>query len=643
MKVPTTLGLALLLLGSSPARPQAGEPVPENLGFITFRPGNWDLYLISGKATPPKRLTDDPSLEYDPVVSPDGRYLVFCSERRGQPDLFVLDLVKGGEPRLLFDSPAMEDQAAFSPDGHLLAFVSTRDGTADVFVAPFRPEATRSLDEARNVTRAPGGDFRPVFSPDGRTLAWSSDRDGVPTGPSAARTRKGDVYLGDPAGGPVRRLTQGPAYAGSPLFLQDGTLVVAEATIDIEAHVSDRPSVFSRLVRLDPATGARTHLTPEGTLALTPRRLANGRLAFSTRALPHGPWQVRSLAPDGRDSRLETPPGFECWTPAPLPRGGFVCQGPGPGPADGPAGIDVLLGTGPFRMPETPVLSLPDRAVRLLAYRGFAMALQPDGRGIAFTETDSFNPAATEDALSRLLVADLAGQRRRVIHTWAKGQDPTQNPVYSRDGLEIAVAEGATFAPPAAEADVLIVPVTGGPKRRPTALTVGNDGFAGFFPDGRIVFRSGRTGDFEILLAEADGSRPRNLTRHPARDTFPAADPTTGRIVFSSNRDGVPAAGTGDRSFDLYLLEPGAPLPPRRLTDDPGQDAHASFSPDGQWVAFASERGGVNDEDPIVKATLFAPQLYGEIWALRLADGHLVRLTHNKWEDGAPSWAGSGR
>ena len=32
------------------------------------------------------------------------------------------------------------------------------------------------------------------------------------------------------------------------------------------------------------------------------------------------------------------------------------------------------------------------------------------------------------------------------------------------------------------------------------------------------------------------------------------------------------------------------------------------------------------------------PQPYGEIFALRLADGFTVRLTHNKWEDGTPSW-----
>ncbi len=35
--------------------------------------------------------------------------------------------------------------------------------------------------------------------------------------------------------------------------------------------------------------------------------------------------------------------------------------------------------------------------------------------------------------------------------------------------------------------------------------------------------------------------------------------------------------------------------------------------------------------------TIFNPQPYGQIFALRLSDGFTVRLTHNKWEDGVPS------
>jgi len=76
----------------------------------------------------------------------------------------------------------------------------------------------------------------------------------------------------------------------------------------------------------------------------------------------------------------------------------------------------------------------------------------------------------------------------------------------------------------------------------------------------------------------------------------------------------------------------------RRITDTPGHDAHPTFSPDGRWIIYTSECGGLNDEEPLIQEVFFSPQIYGEIYAQRLSDGFTVRLTHNKWEDGAPFW-----
>src|ERR1051325_9748271 len=92
--------------------------------YVSNRPANWDIYLFDNANSPPRRLTDDPALDYNAVFSPDGRWVVFCSERNGNPDLFVLDLQKGGPPRLLVGTEAMEDAPAISPDGRGLAFVS---------------------------------------------------------------------------------------------------------------------------------------------------------------------------------------------------------------------------------------------------------------------------------------------------------------------------------------------------------------------------------------------------------------------------------------------------------------------------------------------------------------------------------------
>jgi hypothetical protein len=105
-----------------------------------------------------------------------------------------------------------------------------------------------------------------------------------------------------------------------------------------------------------------------------------------------------------------------------------------------------------------------------------------------------------------------------------------------------------------------------------------------------------------------------------------AADLVRERIVHTTFR---PA------NTDLDLLEtPGQA--PRRLAAHPALDYNPVFSPDGHWLVFSSQRGGLNDEEALL--SVFNPQPYGELYALRLADGLTVRLTHNKWEDGTPTW-----
>jgi Tol biopolymer transport system component len=72
-------------------------------------------------------------------------------------------------------------------------------------------------------------------------------------------------------------------------------------------------------------------------------------------------------------------------------------------------------------------------------------------------------------------------------------------------------------------------------------------------------------------------------------------------------------------------------------TRSPGNDAHPAFSPDGEWIAFATARQGFKDEAVgLLLAATFQP--YGEIAVMR-ADGSDVRLlTDNATEEGAPSW-----
>ena len=128
----------------------------------------------------------------------------------------------------------------------------------------------------------------------------------------------------------------------------------------------------------------------------------------------------------------------------------------------------------------------------------------------------------------------------------------------------------------------------------------------------RLVFASDRSGDWEIFAMEADGTNPLNLSNSPSFDYGPMWSPDGRHIAFTSDRDG---------DYEVYVMDvAGGDLV--NLTDHPAADggglvnglltdANISWSPDGQKIAFATDRDG-NLEIYVLSTAATAVEEYGE-------------------------------
>lgn len=100
---------------------------------------------------------------------------------------------------------------------------------------------------------------------------------------------------------------------------------------------------------------------------------------------------------------------------------------------------------------------------------------------------------------------------------------------------------------------------------------------AGIANDGRVAF----TYQDDIWIVDADGSTPRRLTTHVARDFSPRFSADGKWIAFTSNRTG---------NNDVFIM-PAAGGEPRQITWYSGADEALYWSPDGKSVIISTQRG----------------------------------------------------
>jgi Tol biopolymer transport system component len=110
------------------------------------------------------------------------------------------------------------------------------------------------------------------------------------------------------------------------------------------------------------------------------------------------------------------------------------------------------------------------------------------------------------------------------------------------------------------------------------------DGMAQLSPDGtRLAYFSDASGLSQIWMAARDGSNAQQLTHFTEGHTEgPRWSPNSQSLVFESTSSG---------DSEIYMIDT-AGRAPRRLTRHPAADVMPSFSADGNWIYFGSNRSG---------------------------------------------------
>ena len=278
--------------GSAWDRAPAWSPDGRTIVFSSDRAGNFDLWQVDaarGASAEPRRLTTSSAIEGEPAVAPDGS-IVFVRGRAAAADLWVRS-PDGRERRLTRDAGA-ERAPAISPDGKLVAYSAARDGRNRLHVV--------SIDGMNDRVLFPDQDAEyPAWSPDGSRIAFASG------GGRAA------VWIGDASGSSAPQMVT--ARRGAPSWSPDGrTLVFAEAPLEGGAYNGDPDRMGDRDVgNLWPLVG-RMWMAPavqdaaEDSVIEVPLRVTIERAALNAEAYDRVHARMERVyysAPDARPLR----------------------------------------------------------------------------------------------------------------------------------------------------------------------------------------------------------------------------------------------------------------------------------------------------------------------------------------------------
>jgi dipeptidyl aminopeptidase/acylaminoacyl peptidase len=186
-----------------------------------------DIWIYQWAGDTLTQLTFDSAIEGFPVWTPDGRRIVFASDRARSDvsNLYSANADGSGAVTRLTDSDEPQNPGSWHPSGKFFVFSAGRVATSlDLLILPMEGDAALgwSAGKPTDFLSTPAFEQHPMFSPDGRWIAYTSNASG-----------RNEVYVRPfpDSGGAWRVSTAGGAFprwsaVANELLFVDGAIVM---------------------------------------------------------------------------------------------------------------------------------------------------------------------------------------------------------------------------------------------------------------------------------------------------------------------------------------------------------------------------------------------------------------------------------
>ncbi|MGE5106741.1 MAG: TolB family protein [Sphingobacteriales bacterium] len=193
---------------------------------------SYDIFMAGMNGKIVKQLTHSKGYDAEATLSPDGKKMIYTSDKDGDIDLYIMDLKTGKEKRIT-NTLGYDGGAWFSPDGKKIIWRAGHPTTdeeikeykallAENLVAPTRMEvyvANADGTNVRQVTNYGQANWAPAYLPDSKRIIFASNHEykrGFPF----------NLYTINEDGSGLQKISRDKGFDAFPMFSPDGKKII---------------------------------------------------------------------------------------------------------------------------------------------------------------------------------------------------------------------------------------------------------------------------------------------------------------------------------------------------------------------------------------------------------------------------------